>query len=282
MQLLIVVANYMKSTFLFLFLSANVIVNGQGLSLPYVSGFDSAPETAGWQQFRLGNDPGAFQWNIGGGGFSSMCLSHDYNVGGNTTDTVIDWFVSPALNFVSTGSISLKVKTSGFSTPTVDNCEVYFGTNDQDPATGNFVLIGTLSYMSPQFNWIDTTLSIPFTSDSGYVAFRYKTIGAAWMTYAIDNINIISTASVDETSSQNNFIQVYPNPMQETSTLFIESDLSYSGVIRIYDIYGKEIQTINSISNQINLSRENFSSGIYIVVFENEGEILEVEKLVVN
>ncbi len=272
----------MKSFLLFLFLFANIIVNGQGLSLPYISGFDSAPETAGWQQFRLGNDPGAFQWNIGGGGFSASCLSHDYNVGGNTTDTVIDWFVSPALNFVGNGTISLKVKTSGFSTPTPDNCEIYFGTDDPDPSTGNFVLIGEVSFMQPQYTWLDTSLTIPFTSDSGYVAFKYKTVGAAWMTYAIDNINIISTASVDESVSEINYMQIYPNPFEETTTIFIQADLSGTNMIRIYDIYGKEIRTIINAGNQITLSKENFSSGIYFVVFESEKEILEIEKLVVE
>lgn len=86
--------------------------------------------------------------------------------------------------------MALKVRTSGFSTPFPDNCEVWFGTDDPDPETGNYVLIANLSYMLPQFDWLDTIVEVPFVAENGYIAFKYKTIGAAWSTYAIDDISI--------------------------------------------------------------------------------------------
>ena len=154
----------------------------QAKTLPYFTGFDSPTEKEGWTEYRIG-DLSTFSWNMTGS------ISHDYNVGGNATDTVIDWMVSPPIYFHTTAFASMKVSTYGFSSPTPDNCEVYFGTGNQDPGKGDFKLVANLSYMGPQFQWNDTTFVIPFTADSGYLAFKYKTIGGAWMTYSIDSIS---------------------------------------------------------------------------------------------
>src|SRR5690348_12210829 len=103
-----------------------LLLKSQSMPLPYYSGFDNASEQMGWQLIRTGNDPSAYPWSYSASGFSAPnCISHDYNVGGTTTDTVVDWFVSPPLNFTSPGSISLKVYTAGFSPPFNDNCEVW-------------------------------------------------------------------------------------------------------------------------------------------------------------
>ena len=91
-------------------------VKSSGLTLPYATGFDSPAEKAGWNIYRTGV-LSQYSWGYSGGGFSGQCVSHDYNVGGASTDTVVDWFVSPAMNFSSTGTVALKVNTSGFSTP---------------------------------------------------------------------------------------------------------------------------------------------------------------------
>lgn len=258
----------------------------QGLTLPYNSGFDSAPQTAGWQQFRQGNDPGAFQWNVGGGGFSASCLSHDYNVGANSTDTVIDWYVSPPLNFTFTSSMAFKVKTSGFSTPTTDNCEVWFGTDDPDPSTGNFVLIGTLSFMQPQFQWLDTTLDISTITDSGYVAFRYKTIGAAWMTYAIDNISITldAGAGIFENSGENNLLNIYPNPFNSSTNISINGPLSSPNhIVTIVDLFGRELKRIQVTNpEEIIIERDNLSAGIYFVELLSGSTVVSTKKIVVE
>src|SRR6476620_4502989 len=115
----------MKTLLTFLFSSITSVILSQGLALPYNSGYDSPAEKAGWQQFRTGVT-GSSSWSYGGGGFAASCVGHDYNVGGNSGDVVIDWFVSPPLNFTAPAIMSLKVKTAGFSTPFPDNFEIWF------------------------------------------------------------------------------------------------------------------------------------------------------------
>jgi hypothetical protein len=257
----------------------------QGVSLPYTTGFDNAAQKVGWQQFRTGY-LSSYSWSYGGGGFSApSCISHDYNVGGNSSQTVIDWFVSPALNFTSTGKISLKVKTSGFSTPFPDNCEIWFGTDIKNPATGNFVLVANLSYMQPQYQWLDTTINLPYVTDSGYVAFKYKTIGAAWMTYAIDNItiNLDASVSINETGNSNiTLLKIYPNPFNSSATIQFNSNLE-NAELNFYTIYGQKIKTVNNISgDQIKIDRENLSSGIYFYELMQNGKTYPIEKLLIT
>ena len=110
----------------------------------------------------------SYRWSI------INTLSHDYNVAGISNDTVVDAYVSPALNFIAPVQISMKVFTGGFSNPIPDNCDIWFGNNNSNPTTGNFVLIGSLSYMQPKYVWLDTIINVPFTAASGYIAFKYK------------------------------------------------------------------------------------------------------------
>ena len=248
-------------------------VLSQGLSLPYTSGFDTPSEMAGWQQYRTGVLSN-YDWSNSGGGFVSMCISHDYNVGGAQTDTVVDWYVSPPLNFTSEGTLAVKVLTSGFSTPFPDNFEVLFGTNIQDPSLGNFTVIASLSYMQPQFQWLDTIVNIPFISDSGYIAFKYKTIGAAWSTYAFDNVVIdLSPVSVGENQNASKVLKCFPNPFKVSTSIELPGDLQNSKLtLRIFDVLGKEIKSAEYINTRkILIEKDELPEGIYIVKIDAAG-----------
>ena len=249
----------------------------QGLSLPYYTGFDSPDEQAGWQQFRTGF-PSNFDWENNGN------ILHDYNVGGNPADTVIDWYVSPSLNFTSSGTVTMKVRTGGFSVPTPDNCEIWFGTNDPDPSTGNFVLIANLSYMQPQNQWLDTIISIPFASDSGYIAFKYKTIGLAWTTYAIDSITVRvgATVGIDEVyNSDNAVVNIFPNPFNSTSIVHFTSEFP-NVELNLYNIFGQKVRTINNIIGQeYKLHRDNLPVGVYILRLLEDNKVIGMEKFII-
>jgi hypothetical protein len=264
------------------FVTTNILF-AQDLPLPYYTGFDNVAEQAGWQQYRTGF-MSLQSWHYSNTGFSTPnCIFHDYNVGGNLTDTVIDWFISPALNFTSTGVVSLKVKTFGFSPPTVDNCGVWFGTNSQNPATGNFVLIGNISYMQPQSQWLDTSFAIPSASDSGFIAIRYKTIYAYWMTYSIDNITVSTTVGINEKEISNKIgITVYPNPLTSSATVQFSSEI-HNGKLNLYNIYGEKMKAINNVTGkQIKIYKENLAIGVYFVQLTQENKVTGTTKLIIT
>ncbi|MBL0317679.1 MAG: T9SS type A sorting domain-containing protein [Flavobacteriales bacterium] len=205
-------------TILLSFLSIVIAHSVISQNLPYTTGFDNATEQSGWTYYQVG-DAGSSEWGMTGGGFSAPnALHHDYNVGGAQDDIVIDWMVSPPLNFTGPVAISLMASESGFSTPTTDNCEVYIGTGSQNPESGTYVLVGNLSFISPQFTWIDTTFYSEITGANCYLAFRYKTVGAAWCTYSIDDVSITlqDPNSVSNMNADENAFYGYPNPAHES------------------------------------------------------------------
>lgn len=251
------------------------LLYAQGLSLPYYTGFDSPTERAGWQQFRLGVT-NAFDWNDNG------VLSHDYNVGGNSTETVIDWYVSPALHFAYPGTMSFKVITGGFSAPIPDNCEVWFGTNDPNPATGNFTLLANLSYMQPQYQWNDTSIAVPFVAENAYIAFKYKTIGAAWMTYSIDSIAVSEAVGVDEMAKKQNLeIKVFPNPVVDFTTVHFAQNIE-NAEVRIYTLNGVLVQKeIAFTGSELILKGEALIGGTYYVQVVKDSETIATARFVV-
>jgi hypothetical protein len=273
----------MKSIFTFLFYCFSItIVFSQGVSLPYNSGFDSAPEKAGWQQYRTGF-LSTYSWGYSAGASSgTTCVSHDYNVGGNSGDIVIDWYVSPPLNLTTTSKLSLKVKTGGFSTPTPDNFEILYGTDKQNPATGNFTVIANLSYMLPQNQWRDTTINIPFVSDSGYIALKYKTIGAAWSTYAFDNISISADpVSIYESNSKKNGTTCFPNPFSAQTIIQTDKVLT-DATFTVYNTQGQQVKQLINISGQrIIFDRGNLSKGLYFYRLTEDNTSISTEKLVI-
>ncbi len=276
----------MRTIFTFLFFCFTIAAAfSQSKTLPYYTGFDSSTEQAGWSQYRTGF-LSTYDWGYGGLAFSApTCVSHDYNVGGNSTDTIIDWFVSPPLNFTSAGTISLKVNTGGFSTPFNDGFEILYGTDkEQDPSIGTFTVIGNLSLISPQNQWIDTTINIPYVSDSGYIALKYKTIGASWSTYKFDNITIGTPLSVKENNLKENKIKIAPNPFSFSSTIFIADEFLKSPLeIVMYDIQGREVRRMsNPGSKTIQLSRDGLPAGVYFIKTIIDGSIKAANKLIVT
>jgi hypothetical protein len=254
--------------------------HAQGLTLPYTTGFDSPTQKAGWQQFRLGNDPTSYSWSYAGGGFSATCVSHDYNVGASATDTIRDWFVSPPLNITTPSTLTLKVKTGGFSTPFPDSFEVLFSSKKQNPASGNYTVIANLSYMLPQYQWLDTVLNIPTVTDSGYIAFKYKTISAAWSTYAFDNIMVAEPVSV-HSNAIGISMRSYPNPLTSETTINTSMPLA-NATITVYNNTGELVKQLDDLSGQkFTLHRDNLSNGIYYLRLIQDNKVIGTNKLII-
>lgn len=261
---------------------ATSLAFAQSKTLPYTTGFDSPAEKAGWQEYRT--KVHSFEhWDYGSG-FSGAGISHDYQVSGGATDTVADWFVSPPLKLTSQSKMTLKLQTQGFSTPFPDNLQVLYCSKKQNPSLGNFTVIANLSFMQPQYTWLDTTVTISFTSDSGYVAFRYKTIGAAWSTYAIDNISISALpVSIKENKDSESKITIFPNPFNSNCSIWLSNELANSSPkAQLFDMYGKLIQADFTWQDQtLRLNRGNLNNGIYFITLTINDKAVLTKRLII-
>lgn len=257
-------------------MTAYVFTQAQApLSLPYFTGFDSPAQKAGWKEYRKGF-LSSFKWT------NSSMLSHDYNVGGNTTDTVDDWYVSPAFNFKNKGKITFKGRCGGFSNPNGQNLRMYFSSTKADPATGNYQLIANLSYLPKGMDFKDTLVDIPFTADSGFIAFRYITIGAEWWVPNIDSITV-SPGNMANVNKQANLkkIELFPNPVKNTLFFKLNGEQpSYR--FKLYNLCGKE--TLNKVidAQTPSLGIEQTAGTYFYVVEDLGGNFMQRGKLLIE
>lgn len=252
----------------FLLLITSVHLGAQVAELPYYSGFDNAAEQSGWQQYRQGYESSS-EWSFGGGiapvGFSlPTCLSHDYNVGGQESQTVIDWFVSPAIHFPSESKMELKLRVSGFSEPLEDNLEIWFGMVNQNPAFGSFVPLANLSEMAPSQTWLDTIVDIPYTANEGYIGIRYKTVGSNWKTYAIDDISItVNPLGIeDENATSEIRVTICPNPFDNQLRVQSEKNIQE---ITLMDANGRCVLSEKKSGKTFDFLSNNLASGVYFL-----------------
>ncbi len=92
---------------------------------------------------------------------------------------------------------------------------------------------------------------------------------------------IISVVGLDELVNEN--IQLFPNPMQESSILYFgESGTKYQ--VKLYTAEGKLIQNFGIVTNgQLEIQRKGLSSGSYLVeVMDVENKSTSVIKLMVE
>ena len=164
--------------------------------------------------------------------------------------------------------MTLKIFRSGFSSPFPESLVVYFISGDQNPINGDTTLIGNISDVD-QGVWIDTSVAIPFLNDSGFIAFKYNTVGAAWTTYIIDNIEIkAATAGTDQKSEFKGNAVVYPNITSGSITLNINS-LALNNSTR-YDLISATGQTFiknKSVNTYFTtIERNGLHSGLYFII----------------
>jgi PKD repeat protein len=90
------------------------------------------------------------------------------------------------------------------------------------------------------------------------------------------NLNVVAemTVGLNEASTMPASLNVYPNPVQENSTLSFNSNHSYTADLQIYNVMGQMIQNvkvqITKGQNNLPLELDGLNSGNYFVRLVNE------------
>lgn len=277
---------YMKQIFtLTFFVCILSITNAfaQSKSLPYNTGFDNTAEQAGWDEMRLGINHTS-QWSVGAGSAVSAPNSvyHDYPVGGTATDTVEDWYISPAINLSGTNN-KLEFKTKVytiFQKMPVDFFAVYFSNGSKDPNDGDYTLIMELTdSASSDFNkWLTiSNLNLPSNVSNGFIAFRYIAT-QNWFTINIDDVKITGNSPTGINDPVNANSLIYPNPLSGNELNF---SADYTNA-RLYDLNGKQLFNVELSDGKLNYDFNSLQEGIYIISFQNRDGIVKREKLFVQ
>lgn len=102
--------------------------------------------------------------------------------------------------------------------------------------------------------------------DPGYAAFT--TVNLSCVDY-IDQLTKVGTLSTPEINSNSAELIMYPNPFKNATTIIINKELKNASLI-IYDMLGKEVQTLNDMEllsdknrTIISIENLNLTEGIY-------------------
>ena len=75
---------------------------------------------------------------------------------------------------------------------------------------------------------------------------------------------------------------ISPNPLTSFTTIKV-SNSNGSVQLRIYDILGKLVKTVNSNTNEFTLQKENLESGVYMLnIYAEDGSFQDTKKLIVK
>lgn len=90
----------------------------------------------------------------------------------------------------------------------------------------------------------------------------YNMIGGtgAWVGAGYPLVTATSLMAVNNTEITT---IVYPNPINDISTIEISGIQNINGVIEVYDLFGRKIKSF-SINNNISINRNEFDAGLYI------------------
>lgn len=98
------------------------------------------------------------------------------------------------------------------------------------------------------------------------------------------SVDVFTDASVgvNEISNTINPFTIYPNPANSMVLLSLpDTKNSQSGNIKIFDIRGKEIQSITTQGSQTQIDVRAFENGIYVLQFSS-GNMVSIQKLVIQ
>lgn len=249
----------------------------------YYTGWDDANQQSGWQQIRKG-DNSLYEWSVETGTSLSAPnnIAHYYPVGGSVpTD---DWYVSPGFDFSSGGSIdTIWSWFGGFGTPmTDDTIAIYLlnGSPDPDLASKTILYSYTDSLYQNDNTWRkDSNITIPPTSGTSYIAFRYETT-VNWLDAKFDDLSITADAILGTKTTGNRFeFSVYPNPANSVLNLEYTGDIIISE-IQIFNSSGQCVKEFTTIPPSITI--DGLQDGFYFLCISTDQGLIRKQFQVKN
>ena len=270
---------------IFLTLVASFAFLSASLAQSYSTSFKTDEEKAGWQQYRTKYNGPYYKWEFGKYGFfiddiytTKPALLHRCNNVAGVPDTIIDWMVSPPLQFSSPSELYIHFFVGGLSRPGIgyQGCKVYFSGGSPDPMMGDYMEIADLTTNLPRYGgiWYDTNIHITHTAAKGYIAFVYYIEGVHSFEMSIDSVT--TTAQLvgifkHEIDIQNS-ITIFPNPT--TGQLRITNYEIRDGDIEIFDVLGRRYHQAPSLleraGGEVIIDISHLANGMYYLKIDNK------------
>lgn len=92
-----------------------------------------------------------------------------------------------------------------------------------------------------------------------------------------------SSVGIANFKANSNEVSFYPNPMNQTGNLEINSSISLNDAqLRIVDVLGRTVSTMEVTKHNVVINRNNMVSGIYFYELMNNGKVASTGKIVIQ
>jgi len=81
---------------------------------------------------------------------------------------------------------------------------------------------------------------------------------------------------------QKNYVNIYPNPFNETTTLEIINWINQNCELKIYDLYGREVRNYEIRNQKTEISKNELPSGMYFYLVTDNKQFISSGKLIVQ
>lgn len=253
---------------------------------------------AGWKLNNFGNPINGWQQNntLSFGGTSCMFMRNWTNTTVRTN--IRDGFESPEFDLSPNAApfVEFQYAYAQRSTSSSDSLILYisndFGMTEyrvfakaaSDLATAPAT---TSEFIPTKDQWRRVSIDLSNYKTYTHARFRFEFVNRRGNNVYVDEFKLTNWATglEDKRKEDINFT-VFPNPMNQTSTLSFE--LPQSGLVRItlLDLTGKELKTLenrvlSSGKQELTFSANDIKSGMYILRFETD-ELAFSHKLLIN
>lgn len=226
---------------------------------------------------------GAKPWYI-----AHYTTSGNYYVRGNgfasTGQTAQEqWFISPGFSTIDYPAAKLRFsscqKFAGAAIQVLVSTD-YTGTGLPGSATWTDI---SSSCTWPPYNgatrvWVNSgsaSLS-SYVGANVYVAFKYTCDATSATDWEVDSISIVnSSVGIQDLNSPKNSIAIYPNP---TSSVLYLNNIEGVEMIKVSNVLGEAIETINISGNVTSLDVSTLKKGLYFISFMNQEGIIATKK----
>ncbi len=247
-----------------------------------------------WIMNNYDNNPHA--WSIVNSTGYTGSHSIAMNGYGNYHDDIDD-FITPGFNLFGMTGATFSFRCAAASTALTaadlnDQLKVYKSTDcgaTWQPIPGLSLTGASLSnngykptgfQPNTQSQWALHSYTIPSTMALGNVRFKFEyTTGTASNNIFIDDININGTVGIIENSIDDANVNVYPNPTNESSTIYYHLNSKGNVKIELFDLIGKKVTEINNknegegdYTTTISKQDNNLTNGIYFIKFSIDGK----------
>ena len=180
-----------------------------------------------------------------------------------------DWMAFYNINFPTTGSYKVEYRVASLNGGGKLSCDLNAGSIQLGaidiPSTGGWQ------------NW--TTVSQTINVTAGTYNFGIYAQAGGWnlnwfRITPLTSTRIAAAGMVNtmiDNSIQGKPFTIYPNPVHEQLNIMSGEDLT-GGLIRIYDVMGKQVVTARAASTHINVS--SLARGVYTLVFTKNGKTI--------